>query len=213
MKKIITLFIILICSFSLRAQLYGEFTWCPVPDSSGTLCCIQFENLSVDSGGTISGYHWSFGDGVEGYISDPRHCYSAIGTYIVYLFVFSSSGVDTVIHSLTITHLDTAGCNCDSLIDVYEIASGKYSFSLAPNPFHERTVLKWHVNINENKKFTDAEMKIYNSLGALMRVEKVAVQDQQEIVIERTTLPPGVYHFEISTKEEVKVARGKFLIE
>jgi hypothetical protein len=209
MKKIIILFAILICSFSLRAQLYGEFTWCPVPDSTGQLCCIQFEDLSVDSGGTISSYHWSFGDGVEGYVSDPRHCYLAIGTYIVYLFVFSSSGVDTVIHSLTITHLDTAGCNCDSLIGVNEISSGNFSFTISPNPFHENTIITMH--IFGNKKLNDAEIRIYNSIGAFMRTENFVLDGKQEIIFERRSLSPGVYYFTIIT-EGLKQASPSMLI-
>jgi len=215
MKKIITLFIILICSFSLRAQLTIDFTWCPVYDTSLQTCCIQFQNLTVDSGGgTIGGYIWDFGDGDTSNLSDPLHCYPVTGTFIVYLTVlYNGNPVGPVSHSLTITNLDTTGCNCDSLIGVNEITSGDYSFSLAPNPFHERTVFKWQANINVNKNFKDAEMRIYNSLGELMRVEKVALQDQQEIVIERETLPQGVYHFEISTSDAGQIALGKFLIE
>jgi PKD repeat protein len=213
MKKLFTLFVILTSSFSSRAQISAEFTWCPVYDTTTQLCCIQFENLSVDSGGPITSYFWSTGDGGSSTYSDPQWCYSVTATYIVYLIVTGPSGVDTIFHPLTINHLDTTGCNCDSLIGVNEIASGYYSFSLAPNPFHERTVLKLHSNFNENKKFKDAELRIYNSLGELMRVEKVAVHDQQEIVIERATLSPGVYHFEINTRDMGQVAFGKFLIE
>jgi hypothetical protein len=215
MKKIITFFIILNSSFSLHAQLTIDFTWCPVYDTSLQTCCIQFENLTVDSGGgTIGGYIWDFGDGDTSNHSDPIHCYPVTGSYTVYLTVFYNGNVLVPIsHSLTITHLDTTSCNCDSLIGVKEIPFGNYSFSLAPNPFHNRTILKWSAIVNENTKLSYADFRIYNSLGALMRVEKVALRDQQEIIIERKSLPPGFYHFEISTKDSRQVAFGKFLIE
>jgi hypothetical protein len=213
-KKIVTLFIILTCSFSLRAQLTIDFTWCPVYDTSLQTCCIQFQNLTVDSGGgTIGGYNWDFGDGDTSNLSDPVHCYPVIGSFTVYLTVFYNGNVLVpVSHSLTITHLDTTGCNCDSLIGVNEITPGKYSFSLAPNPFHNRTILKWSTNLNETN-LTDADLRIYNSMGAMIRSEKVKLQDQQQLIIERMTLPPGFYHFEINTSDSRQVALGKFLIE
>jgi len=210
MKKLFTLlFILLSCSFSLRAQLYGEFTWCLVYDTTLQRCCIQFENLSVDSGGPILGNHWDFGDGDTSNSSDPFHCYPVAATFFVYLYVYSAGSYDTVIHTLTINHLDTTDCNCDSLIGVNEISSG--GFSISPNPFHDKTTLSWYSA--GNKKIQDAEIRIYNSIGVLMRTENVVLDERQEFIFERKSLPTGIYYFEISGMDAIKIGQGKFLIE
>jgi hypothetical protein len=47
---------------------------------------------SKDSGSTIIGYHWSFGDGATSTASGPRHTYSRPGTYTVALTVTDATG-------------------------------------------------------------------------------------------------------------------------
>jgi len=211
MKKIFILFVLFYISFSLRAQISAEFTWCPVYDTTLQICCIQFEDLSVDSGGTITTYFWSFGDGGSSTIADPRWCYSISDTFEVWLIVTGPSGTDTMIHPLHHDPFDSTNCNCDSLIGVNEISSGGFSISVSPNPFHDKTTLSWHSA--GNKKLQDAEIRIYNSLSKLMRVEKIVLGERQEIIFERKSLPAGIYYFEISTMDAIKIGQGKFLIE
>jgi PKD repeat protein len=174
-------------------------------------CCIQFQNLSVDSVGTITAYHWDFGDVDISNISDPLHCYPVTGTFIVYMFVTSSSGVDTAIHPLTITHLDTTGCNCDSLIGVNEISARNFAVYIFPNPFHDKTTISLHTELNKN--LSEAEIRIYNSIGVMVRKENVALDKKQELVFERESLPPGIYYFEISSEGILQAAHGKLLIK
>lgn len=214
MKKLFLFSILLLFSFSLRAQLTIDFTWCPVYDTSLQTCCIQFENLTVDTNsGDVLGYVWEFSAFDTSHLEDPMHCYPFTGTFTVYLHV-TLNGVSVpggAIHFLTINHLDTTDCNCDSLIGVNEISSGDFSFSLSPNPFREKTILTLYSLRNNQRK--DAEIRIYNSPGALLRREKVVFNNRQEIIVEGKLLSEGIYYFEISSVDEAIIARGKFLIE
>lgn len=213
MKKLILIFWSLFIFNLSNAQLNAEFTWCPVPDSSGQLCCIQFENLSTDTGGIITSYFYIFGDGQESTLMEPRHCYVAIGTYEVYLFVTDNMGnTDTAIHNLTITHLDTVGCNCDSLIGINENDFNNNLFSLSPNPFRENSTLTWKIKGNSSGNLSPAEIRIYNSTGTIVRVEDVHLNKSQ-FILERKDLPAGIYNFEILSGDKTRMGTGKFIIE
>ena len=212
MKKRIPIFILCLCFNFSFGQLNADFTWCPEPDSTGQLCCIRFENLSTDTGGTITSYFYVFGDGQESTLMEPRHCYVQLGTYIITLFVTDNLGnVDTAMHSLTITHLDTAGCNCDSLIGVNEISVKNFSVSTSPSPFHDKTILTLHAQ--RNKILSAAEIRIYNSIGVEVRTEKYIPNQRQEMILERKTLSPGIYYFEIISDGVQQANPGKLVIE
>jgi hypothetical protein len=211
MKKPFTLFIILISSFSLRAQIFAEFTWCPVYDTTSQMCCIQFEDLSVDSAGAILTYFWSTGDGGSRYVADAHWCYAVTGTYEVILIVTGPSGTDTVTHFLTINHLDTTDCNCDSLIGINEIDNSTFWFSMSPNPFHEKTTVT--LKTMGNHRLHHPEIKIYNSIGALIRTENISLDEKQEFILERKSLVHGLYHFVLSSESLKHVVSGKFMIE
>jgi subtilase family serine protease len=53
---------------------------------------VTFTNTSTDSGGTITGYAWTFGDGGTSTSASPSHTYTAAGTYTVTLKVTDSTG-------------------------------------------------------------------------------------------------------------------------
>jgi len=211
MKKIFILFILLSISGFLRAQINAEFTWCPYYDTTLQTCCIQFEDLSVDSAGAINTYYWSTGDGGARYTSDPTWCYSVTTTFEVILIVQGPSGSDTVMHPLTLNYLDTTDCNCDSLNGITEISNRDFSFSISPNPFHDKTSIS--LISKRNKKLKDGEIRIYNSLGVLQRVEKITFDERQKIIFERKSLLTGLYTFDINSEKLTYPLHGKFLIE
>ncbi|MBD8881848.1 MULTISPECIES: protease pro-enzyme activation domain-containing protein [Rhodanobacter] len=63
-----------------------------------------FTNTSTDTGGTISTYSWTFGDGGTSTAASPSHTYTAAGTYTVSLTVTDNTGAtSTKSGSVTVT--------------------------------------------------------------------------------------------------------------
>lgn len=205
--KLILLFLTMIAiTGSARAQLHAEFTWCPEYDTSAQMCCIRFENLSTDTPGIIISYIFDFGDGDMSVFSDPYHCYASTGTYIVTLTIADNLGyTDTVQHTLTITHLDTTGCNCDSLISVNDPDDLKLTVTVSPNPVSFQATFRWKQPI----RFP--ELKIYNVLGILVRKESMS--DGSQHTFYREALVSGIYFYEITDGSEKQKAAGKLLLE
>jgi len=53
---------------------------------------MPFTDLSTTTGGTITGWTWTFGDGGTAITQNPSHRYAAAGTYTVKLKIFTSAG-------------------------------------------------------------------------------------------------------------------------
>lgn len=67
----------------------------PVIGAQDTACLyelIQFQDLSVTTSGSITGWSWNFGDGSTSNLQNPQHAYSNAGIYTVTLDVTTSSG-------------------------------------------------------------------------------------------------------------------------
>ncbi|HQQ94825.1 MAG TPA: PKD domain-containing protein [Bacteroidia bacterium] len=106
------------------------------PNKSGCpTFCVKFNNQSVISTGSISSYHWEFGDGgPSSSQSDPNHCYTS-GLFSVTLTAVSDSGcVSKLVHPdfIKVYDMPEAGFNVvpeqvdenEPLITVYSAASG-----------------------------------------------------------------------------------------
>ncbi len=79
----------------------------PVADFSTSPTCrtvaLPFSNLSSVTGGTLSGYTWSFGDGSNSTSVSPAHQYAASGTYNVSMTATTSAGCSaSVVHSVSV---------------------------------------------------------------------------------------------------------------
>ncbi len=65
----------------------------------------SFTNSSTDTGGTITAYAWSFGDGATSTLANPSHTYLAAGTYPVTLKVTDNTGAsNTKTQSVKVTN-------------------------------------------------------------------------------------------------------------
>ena len=65
---------------------------------------VNFTNTSTDTGGTITSYAWTFGDGGTSTSASPSHTYTAAGTYSVSLKVTDSTGAtNTKTGSVTVS--------------------------------------------------------------------------------------------------------------
>jgi subtilisin family serine protease len=78
------------------------------PTASFTPSCTDlactFTDHSTDSDGTVTGWSWSFGDGIGSTAQSPSHTYAAGGTYQVSLIVTDNAGAkDTATQQVTVT--------------------------------------------------------------------------------------------------------------
>jgi PKD repeat protein len=60
--------------------------------SSCTDLACSFTDLSTDGDGTVVGFHWDFGDGLDTTTQNPTHAYASAGTYVVELAVTDDGG-------------------------------------------------------------------------------------------------------------------------
>ena len=78
----------------------------PIIGAQDTACLmetIQFQDLSVTTSGSITGWLWSFGDGNSSTLQNPIHSYSNSGVYSVTLDVTTSTGcVNTGTYTLEV---------------------------------------------------------------------------------------------------------------
>jgi subtilisin family serine protease len=77
----------------------ADFTY-----SCSDLAC-SFTDASTDSDGSVTGWSWSFGDGVTSSQQNPTHSYAAGGTYTVSLTVTDNAGATSTAptHQVTVT--------------------------------------------------------------------------------------------------------------
>jgi PKD repeat protein len=79
----------------IASGVLADFDFTPTVNSCSAPLEINFNNRSVESG-TVS-YLWDFGDGQTAADKDPRHVFTANGSYTVTLMAVNSSGCrDTV---------------------------------------------------------------------------------------------------------------------
>ena len=72
---------------------------------------IMFTDATVDnSGGSITGWAWSFGDGGTSTLQNPNHTYTTNSTYGVMLTVYNSLGCTDTIYDYVVVN-SVAGCN------------------------------------------------------------------------------------------------------
>ena len=87
---------------------------------------------------------------------------------------------------------DGVGDACDGL----SISESESYFTIFPNPANE------YLNITFNSNFADTNLKIYNSLGKIVR--NLNIQDasnNESIIIDTNDYPSGLYFVEISNKD------------
>jgi len=76
--------------------------------------------------------------------------------------------------------------------------------SISPNPFHSEAKL-------QNVNWGACRMKIYNTIGVLIREEKIL--NLTSYTLHRDGLNDGLYFYELRTSSAEMIATGKFIIE
>ncbi len=115
--------------------------------------CVNFQDLSTVSSGTIVAWSWDFGDSNGSNVQSPSHCYKAPGTYTVKLTVTSDKGCQ---HTSTHT----------SMVTIWPLPVAEFSFSPQPttilNPLIHYTDLSqgatawyWYFGDGDSLNFLD----------------------------------------------------------
>jgi hypothetical protein len=88
------------------------------------------------------------------------------------------------------------------------------AISIFPNPFHTVATINVLPIANGSTKhsrlLSGAQLKIYNSLGALMRTEHII--NLTSYVLHRNSLPDGLYFFQLHGEHGETIGAGKFVI-
>jgi len=90
-------------------------------------------------------------------------------------------------------------------VDIKEISENN-SVSIYPNPFHTTAKLE-----NSNWKTGTGDLKIYDSMGSLIRKDKII--NINSYILHREGLKNGLYYFQLSTPDIQLISTGKFIIE
>ena len=101
---------------------------------------------------------------------------------------------------------DTTGI-CE-IIDFQKDIPGKnFSVTLSPNPFHTSATLQIK---GFETDMDNCEIKIYNSMGALVRDEIITGSDY---ILNRKSFPDGIYFYQLATPKNEPIGSGRFIIE
>ena len=126
----------------------------------------------------------------------------------------------TVIYTGTILP-DT---NCNIVDAVKNIPEKKFAVTFSPNPFHTTATLEINPDSyrDEELKNKNCQLKIYNTLGAL--VLQSSFSNLQSVIISRENMTNGLYFFELNvvksrtlsgltTMSYELIGSGKFVVE
>lgn len=107
---------------------------------------------------------------------------------------------------------------CEIIQLTNEIPGENISTILSPNPFHSRAKIEIHVSSASGLKtaFYLCNMKIYNSSGTLVRSEivlNITPDSHEDYIINRNSLPDGMYFYRLTTNENKLLGSGRFVIE
>lgn len=77
-----------------------------------------------------------------------------------------------------------------------------------PNPFHAQAKIKFEYPNLELETF---QMEIYNTLGLIVRHEEI--RNIKTYVLYRNSLPTGMYFYKLTTKNNLLIGSGRFVID
>lgn len=142
------------------------------------------------SSGTITSYHWDFGDGNTSTDINPVYLYSSTGKFIITLTVTGPCGTDV--------HTDTMLSAYTGMDDFIEFQS----MDVYPNP------TKGNVNIHFEEVQQGVQVKVSNALGQVLFNKYMGSTNSAQVTIDGEA---GMYFMEITTadgkREVVKVMK------
>ena len=130
-----------------NAPPVANFNWAPTLPQANQ--AVQFNNLSTDTDGTVTGHNWDFGDGTPSTAKNPAHTYAAAGTYAAKLTVTDNDGAT----STTVT----------KQITVSEAVNGLATHSI-PNPAKTQSRIVYSLPVGA----TNVILRIFTIFGRLV---------------------------------------------
>jgi pseudomonalisin/xanthomonalisin len=111
----------------------------------------NFTNSSTDTGGTISSYAWTFGDGGTSTSASPSHTYAAAGTYTVTLKVTDNTGAtNTKSGSVTVTAPTGRTFSSNTAVAIGDDATVTSPITVSGISGDTKSTIQVHVNIASN---------------------------------------------------------------
>ncbi len=146
-----------------RLEIYPN----PTPNFASTEACLssstQFTNQSyINSGSTISGYIWNFGDQSTSNQTNPNHTYSQVGTYNISLTAVSNYGCQETtnlqarVNPNPIALFASSGSGCGPITSSFSESSS----------ISEGSITGWLWNFSDGEISTDQHpTHIFNNAG------------------------------------------------
>lgn len=177
---------------------------------------VVWENSTADTGASIIGYRWDFGDGTPTVNQQyPTHTYSDTGVYQVCLTIVSVKQTATRLDTCTSTYCDSIGFDSNgnliykssgqgftiNVVDPATVGQNEIDlssmFRLYPNPSSEKATLSWDEAIGVEK------IDVLSINGE--HVRSVAVDGKSQL--ELNSLQSGVYLIRVETNVGVTALR------
>jgi pseudomonalisin/xanthomonalisin len=144
---------------------------------------VAFTNTSTDTGGTISGYSWNFGDGSTSTSASPSHTYTAAGTYTVTLQVTDNTGAtNSASNSVTVSSSGggTGVFSNNTPVVINDNATITSNIAVTGESGNAPSNLQVHVNITHNWS-GDLEIVLYAPSGDYAVLQKPNYEDNGNI--------------------------------
>ena len=158
---------------------------------------------------SITDWLWDFGDDSTGTEQNPTHTYYVADTFTVSLSVSGPGGSNTYIREnyIIVTNPTIIQEDSDVLPTEFKL------YNNYPNPFNPTTIIKYAIPQSplpgEDGRGGLVTLKVYDVLGkeikTLVNEEKPA--GYYEVEFDATSLPSGVYFYQLKTRDYIKVRK------
>jgi PKD repeat protein len=153
---------------------------------------IKFTDKSTNS---PTSWLWDFGDGKTSNAQNPQHTYASFGKFTVKLTASNAAGADTETKT---AYIDVDEIYCTGINDRNKAAH----FSVYPNPAGQSLYLR----------FADApvnilDISLFSILGEEILLKRINVDGKEEISLDVSAQPRGVYFLRVRAGEDELVKR------
>ena len=177
--------------------------------SNGYTYSVTVSTVNINGGGTrkklylynaaVPSENWIEGVGSS---NNPfRPYYELPSDPYIYLTCSAQNGINIYNHG--IANGQTTPTDCSILLSVEEINYVKQEVNFSPNPF------KTELLISKKSNFENSTLKIFNSIGQLIK-EKENIHGQN-IIINRETLNSGIYFAQLIENGKI-ISTNKIII-